>query len=104
RTRSGFDLALTELRHGFLVEAGSDAGAAVLPEPVSQPASQEVQREALAAVEATAAQQVRHVDTNGIKELLYDNFEHPRWENVAERCLTCANCTMVCPTCFCATV
>ena len=44
------------------------------------------------------------MDTDGIKELLYRNREHPRWDEVAERCLTCGNCTMVCPTCFCTTV
>ncbi len=44
------------------------------------------------------------METDGIKELLYDNLEHPRWEEVADRCLTCGNCTMVCPTCFCTTV
>jgi sulfhydrogenase subunit beta (sulfur reductase) len=36
--------------------------------------------------------------------LLLRNLEHPRWDDVAERCLTCANCTMVCPTCFCTSV
>ena len=46
----------------------------------------------------------RSLDTEGLKELLYRNFEHPHWEAVAERCLTCGNCTMVCPTCFCSTV
>ncbi len=46
----------------------------------------------------------RSMDTSGIKELLYRNLDHPCWENVASRCLTCANCTMVCPTCFCAAV
>ena len=61
-------------------------------------------QEADAAVEAAARQQVRSIDTTGIKELLYENFEHPRWDNVASRCLTCANCTMVCPTCFCTSV
>jgi Fe-S-cluster-containing hydrogenase component 2 len=44
------------------------------------------------------------MDTTGIRDLLYTNFDHPRWDNVAQRCLTCANCTMVCPTCFCTTV
>jgi NAD(P)H-flavin reductase/ferredoxin len=44
------------------------------------------------------------MDTRGIKELLYRNYEHPRWEDVADRCLTCANCTLVCPTCFCTGV
>jgi Fe-S-cluster-containing hydrogenase component 2 len=46
----------------------------------------------------------RKIDTVGIKELLYSNYEHPRWDQVAARCLSCANCTMVCPTCFCTTV
>ena len=43
----------------------------------------------------------RELDTDGIKELLYRNLEHPRWDEVADRCLTCGNCTLVCPTCFC---
>ena len=46
----------------------------------------------------------RSLDTDGLKELLQGNPNHPRWDDVAARCLTCANCTMVCPTCFCTTV
>ena len=42
-----------------------------------------------------------HVD---IRDLLARNLEHPRWDEVAERCLTCGNCTLVCPTCFCSAV
>ena len=99
-----FDLALTELRNGFLVEVGSDAGAAVLAELGSVEASAEAQQEAEARIEAAAVQQVRRLKTDGIKEVLYENFDHRRWDKVAERCLTCANCTMVCPTCFCTTV
>jgi Fe-S-cluster-containing hydrogenase component 2 len=45
----------------------------------------------------------RTLDTNGLRDLLLANREHPRWDDVAERCLTCGNCTMVCPTCFCTT-
>ena len=29
------------------------------------------------------------------------NTEHPQWDDVASRCLSCTNCTLVCPTCFC---
>ena len=36
-----------------------------------------------------------------LHDLLLGNLEHPRWDDVAQRCLTCGNCTMVCPTCFC---
>ncbi len=105
---NGFDLALTELLdskgHRFLVAAGSDRGVEVLSELKTFPATEEDRGEAAAKVEAAARQQVRSIDTTGIKELLYNNFEHPRWDNVASRCLTCANCTMVCPTCFCTSV
>ena len=105
---SGFDLALTEIiddgRHYFTVQVGSDRGAAVLRDVPHQPAAGH-ERVAAGAVHArTAAQMGRELDTEGIKELLYRNFEHPRWDEVAERCLTCGNCTMVCPTCFCTTV
>ena len=44
------------------------------------------------------------MDTTDVRELLYSNFEHPRWDDVAARCLACTNCTLVCPTCFCTTV
>ena len=53
---------------------------------------------------ATARSMGRTLDTDGIKELLYGSYEHRRWDDVAARCLACANCTLVCPTCFCATV
>jgi len=107
RAQSGFDLALTELidrsGHCFLVEPGSERGIELLAELETTPATDENLRQ-VKTVEAAARQQVRHIDNTGIKDLLYQNFEHPRWDNVAGRCLTCANCTMVCPTCFCTTV
>ena len=44
------------------------------------------------------------LQAEGLPELLLRNLEHPRWDQVATRCLSCANCTLVCPTCFCSTV
>ena len=108
QARGGYDLALTELlgpaRHQFLIEAASDAGAEVLAELEHGEASPEVEREAESAVERAASQIQRKMDTTDIRDLLYNNFDHPRWDDVARRCLSCANCTMVCPTCFCTTV
>ena len=46
----------------------------------------------------------RTLDTTDMRDLLQANAEHPRWDDVAERCLSCGNCTLVCPTCFCSTV
>ena len=108
RAHAGFDLALTELTgdgdHRFVVETGSERGAEVLAELQSATATDADVHQAETAVDSAARQQVRSIGTAGIKELLYQNFEHPRWDQVAARCLACANCTMVCPTCFCTTV
>jgi ferredoxin len=103
--RSGHDLALTELidagGHRFLVEVGADAGAAVLDRIPRRPATAEEVAAARAVSERAAAAMGREMATEGLRELLLDNLEHPRWQDVADRCLTCGNCTMVCPTCFC---
>jgi sulfhydrogenase subunit beta (sulfur reductase) len=108
KTEAGFDLALTELLdrgdHRFLVEVGSALGAEVLTELPHSPASGAQLAAADGVVARTAQQMGRHLDTNGLKELLQGNQTHKQWDDVAARCLTCANCTMVCPTCFCTTV
>ncbi len=107
RATAGFDLALTELLdapHRFLVEVGTDAGADVVARLALAPANDDDRRTAAAVVERTAASMGRTLDTTDIKDLLYRNAEHPRWDDVAGRCLACTNCTLVCPTCFCATV
>jgi ferredoxin len=105
---AGFDLALTELidpvRHEFLVEVGSESGGAVL-EKLPHRSASDADVAAASAVTARAASAMgRKLETEGLKELLQGNLTHPRWDQVAERCLTCGNCTMVCPTCFCTTV
>ncbi|NUM78620.1 4Fe-4S dicluster domain-containing protein, partial [candidate division KSB1 bacterium] len=108
RATGGFDLALTEVvegkRHYFIVETGSERGAGIVQEIPHQEASAEDLAK-IDEVVARAAQQMKpKLNTEGIKELLYRNADNPRWEEVAGRCLSCANCTMVCPTCFCTTV
>jgi ferredoxin len=108
QVRDGFDLALTELKggegHRFVVKAGSARGGELLAQLETTPANDGLAQEAEDAVSAAACQQVRSVDTAGIKDLLYANFEHPQWDNIATRCMGCGNCTMVCPTCFCTAV
>ena len=108
RCGEGFDLVLTEVldasRHCFVVKAGSERGRDVLAELQTRPASEEECGAAEKAVERAAKQQVRAMQTDGLKDLLQRNFDHPQWDHVAERCLSCTNCTMVCPTCFCTTV
>jgi len=108
RVERGYDLVLTELidagGHRFLLEAGSERGERLLDGLPLGPVTDDDLGAAERQIEATAAGMGRQVDTAGLKELLRERAEHPAWDAVAERCLTCANCTMVCPTCFCSTV
>ena len=108
KAEGGFDLALTELldgaRHEFLVEVGSDAGAEILTRLPHRAATGAEIAEGDRVAARTAASMGRTLETAGIKELLQGAVNHPRWDSVAERCLSCGNCTMVCPTCFCTTV
>jgi formate hydrogenlyase subunit 6/NADH:ubiquinone oxidoreductase subunit I len=108
KASSGFDLALTEVldggRHYFVVEVGSARGEAILRAAPHRLSTADERNAAAGVVARTAGQMGREMDTTGIKELLYRNMEHSRWDDVASRCLTCANCTMACPTCFCTTV
>jgi formate hydrogenlyase subunit 6/NADH:ubiquinone oxidoreductase subunit I len=110
RPREGFDLSLTEIApadpeaHRFLIEVGSEVGAAIADELALAPAPGADLSEADAIAEQAAQHMGRRLDTDGIRDLLLGNPEHPRWDDVAQRCLSCTNCTMVCPTCFCTRV
>jgi sulfhydrogenase subunit beta (sulfur reductase) len=108
KATDGFDLALTELldadRHEFLIEVGSEAGAELLATVPARDARAADTETAARIVEHTAASMGRSMDTHDIRDLLAANLEHPRWDDVAERCLSCTNCTLVCPTCFCSSV
>ena len=107
RAETGYDLALTEIleeEHRLLVEVGSERGAEVLAELRSRPANQVDLDGAARAVDGAAERMGRHMDTRDLPDLLAENLEHPRWDDVADRCLTCGNCVLVCPTCFCSTV
>ena len=103
----GFDIALTELDGGFLLEVGSPDGAALVDGPLAtslRPASPVDVYTAAADVAATRARIGDPLPTAGLHDRLLAQLDHPRWAQVAERCITCGNCTLACPTCFCTSV
>ena len=102
--RARFDLALTELRDGFVVEVGSERGRVLADElPTREPTGAELELASLK-LDRARERMGRQLDASDVKELLDRNIEHPEWDEAAKRCLSCGNCTMVCPTCFCSTV
>jgi sulfhydrogenase subunit beta (sulfur reductase) len=46
----------------------------------------------------------RHLPADRVAPALAASLASERWQDVAEQCLACGNCTAVCPTCFCTTV
>ena len=47
-------------------------------------------------------QSMEKIDENLIEQIIESNFdENILWENISEKCISCAACTYVCPTCLC---
>ena len=99
-TDSGFDLALTELEQGFLVSYDSEQGERIYRSLPLSRASEDHLHQQLQQ-QLSASKQQRALPPIAIKDLLAERRDHPRWDDIAERCLACGNCTQVCPTCFC---
>ena len=107
KVKEGYDIVLTEIlegEHRFLVEAGTERGREVLRELTGRGVEGDDLAAAEAAIDGAAERMGRTLEAGGLQDLLANTLEHPRWNDVASRCLTCGNCTMVCPTCFCSSV
>jgi formate hydrogenlyase subunit 6/NADH:ubiquinone oxidoreductase subunit I len=101
RHSAGFDLCVTELDEVFLVEVGSELGRSLLAARTYDLPSAFVQNTANQAVERAVKSMTRTMDTSDLHDLLTEHLDVERWTDVGKRCLSCANCTQVCPTCFC---
>jgi ferredoxin len=98
---AGYDIALAELADGFVAVAGSAKGKAVLDALNLSPATPQQLDMAQKQGQDAAAAQTRSLPSRNLRDALMSRLEHPRWDEVATRCLACGNCTAVCPTCFC---
>lgn len=101
RADYGYDIALTELHDGFVVQAHSRFGVNILQQLPVRAVTQEQVNTAQAAIEAAIRQQRRALPSRDLQKTLFANLTHSQWEVIAGRCLACGNCTSVCPTCFC---
>ncbi|OOZ40214.1 sulfite reductase subunit A [Solemya pervernicosa gill symbiont] len=96
-----YDLALTELEEGFLLRGGSVAGHALLSQLALEKVTDDQRYLAHQQHESAVARQQRALPKLDLQRRLFANLHHQHWQAVAERCLSCGNCTSVCPTCFC---
>jgi ferredoxin len=104
----GYDLALTEMvgdgAHRFLIDVGSPAGADLLASVPTRKADDVTAGQARSAVTDAAGRMGRSMPADVLHDLMAGSDGAARWDDVASRCLTCGNCTMACPTCFCTSV
>lgn len=95
----GADIILDELDEGFSIHAASEEGEHIiqsLPLKMLRPGQQKaIDKQRL---EAGRAQR-RSVENMHGRLVAQAKSDH--WQKIAERCLSCGNCTSVCPTCFC---
>lgn len=101
KAESHFDIALTEIQGGLLFELGNDKAAFYAEQLTLNTATQEQIKAAEKAIAFAADSQTKKIKSKTLPKDLFANLDHPHWDNVAEQCLSCGNCTQVCPTCFC---
>ena len=97
----GYHIGMTELNEGFLLWSSGDTGEEILASLTLPEASETQLARANQALEAAALGQTRRLPGPEPGRILFDSLDHPAWSRLAERCLSCGNCTAVCPTCFC---
>jgi ferredoxin len=105
---AGYDVALTEIVDSgspyYLAVAGTDRGHELLDGLPGSPPDASIVDRAHRAVSAAGERMQRSLPAVDLRQMLAATLEAPRWDQVADRCLTCGNCTMACPTCFCTSV
>ena len=97
---AGCDLILDELDDGFAMKIVSVQGQGIATQLHLQPLSN-AHTSTIAAQHTQARNQQRALPSQDLRPLFAGKLDHPRWTDVAARCLSCGNCTSVCPTCFC---
>ncbi len=101
KAKSGYDIAMTEMDDGFIVSTDSQAGEKIISKLKLKPAIDEKIKHADQLIDAASKSQQKKLPDGNIRDKLFANLDHPQYDDIAKRCLSCTNCTMVCPTCFC---
>jgi sulfhydrogenase subunit beta (sulfur reductase) len=106
-----YDLLITDLGRSngegserFLLEVGSSRGGELargLQGEAALPDDYQVKKRRL---QETAAGERITLNTGDLPRLMHDGHDHPYWREVTDKCFGCANCTSVCPTCYCADI
>ena len=101
RAKEMFDLSLTELDDVFVLNIGSQIARRMMTGIPFEDASGYILTNVEHRMNHAEQQMRRKLDTSDLPDLILDHLDHPYWNEIGKRCLSCGNCTQVCPTCFC---
>ncbi len=102
--QSCYDLFLTDLGNEYAVEIGSERGKEILEKYSSARAISEAEMAKLEEVRRErdkAFPSKLNFDASKLPEILWARFNSPYWKELAEKCMGCGSCTLVCSTCYC---
>lgn len=98
----GCDMLLTDMGADYLVEVKSERIGGLFDPDGGMPAGEDAFRFKAEKAESALHSFKKRIDIDGLNGTLSKRPDHPVWRSTAEdRCLSCTNCVMVCPTCFC---
>ena len=100
----GFDLHLTDVGTAYLVEVATEAGEKLLSSYANAAEATDAEVNQLSAVRDAKMSRFEdrlEFDKAELPALMENAYEHPLWDELAEKCLSCGSCTNVCPTCYC---
>ena len=97
----GLDLLFTDLGDRYLVEAITERGKALVADSPHFRQAEAADVNLKAEIAARAEQSVSGPSVEGVKEQLDRMYDDPFWDELHEKCLGCAVCTYLCPTCHC---
>ncbi len=96
-----YDLLITEIGEGYLVEAGSPAGILMLSDhPEFFLDATEAQLKERDRLMKAAEEQVKTRSDISLQKM-QDIILAADWETLGRECLSCGGCTFVCPVCHC---
>lgn len=101
----GYDLLITKIGAGYLLEAGSENGEELIElAPGRQGSKKDLDEKSKLVDEALKLFKKKIDDVRELPELFERNLEHEVWKNLGEIDLACGQCVMSCPTCYCFNV
>ena len=104
---NGYDLHLTDLGDAYAVDVGTQQGAALLSRYGNADQATEIEMKQLNKVLAAKWPRFPYkldFDAGELSPMMTQAYDSPLWDQLADICLACGQCTLVCPTCFCFNV